>query len=136
MALLLNSIVDVGVDFNFFVRVVSLEEVQKAIKGGNDILIAIEQYHSDRADLLDRMGAHRSKAIASKIRSESRAFDEGTCLKIAGMERDGARQSALTQLQEYLEQLDQRHSNQLRYGTMELQSSCATLHQMLQTVFG
>ncbi|KAF9143085.1 hypothetical protein BGX30_001385 [Mortierella sp. GBA39] len=113
------------------------EEVQKAIKGGNDILIAIEQYHSDRVDLLDRMDAHRLKATASRIHADGRAlFDEGTCLTIDGRERDGARQSVLTQLQEYLEQLDQRHSNQLRYGTMKLQSSCAMLHQMLQSVFG
>lgn len=111
-------------------HIVSLGEVQKAIKGGNDILIAIERYHSERADLLERMDAHQ-------IRTDSRAFfDEGTCLTINGMERDGAKRSAMTQLQEYLVQLDQRHSNQLRFGTMELQSTCATLHQMLQSVFG
>ncbi|KAF9544365.1 hypothetical protein EC957_012166 [Mortierella hygrophila] len=113
------------------------EEVQKAIKGGNDILIAIEQYHSDRVDLLDRMEAHRLKATASKIHADGRAlFDEGTYPTIDGRERDGARQNVWTQLQEYLEQLDQRHLNQLRYGTMKLQSGCATLHQMLQSVFG
>ncbi|KAG9067185.1 hypothetical protein KI688_011966 [Linnemannia hyalina] len=90
-----------------------------------------------KVDLLDRMDAHRLKDTASKIRADGRALsDEGTCLTIDGRERDGARQSVLTQLQEYLEQLDQRHSNQLRYGTMKLQSSCATLHQMLQSVFG
>ncbi|OAQ35375.1 hypothetical protein K457DRAFT_896144 [Linnemannia elongata AG-77] len=84
-------------------------EVQKAIKGAKDILAAVEQYNFERAGLLDR---------------------------IDGMEQDGAKQSALTQWQEHLDIIDQRHSNQLRNDTMELQSSCATLHQMLRSVFG
>lgn len=92
-----------------FVCVVLLGEVQKAIKGAKDILAAVEQYNFERAGLLDR---------------------------IDGMEQDGAKQSALTQWQEHLDIIDQRHSNQLRNDTMELQSSCATLHQMLRSVFG
>ncbi|KAF8946524.1 hypothetical protein BGZ47_000316 [Haplosporangium gracile] len=113
-------------------------ELQKAIKGGNDILLAIEQYYSERADLLDRIGLYRSNSITytRNMSSDGRApVEEGTGMAMDDKEHNGADQSAPTQLQQFLEMMDKRHSSQVRFGAMELRSRCAALHQMLGSVF-
>ncbi|KAF9143699.1 hypothetical protein BG015_000350 [Linnemannia schmuckeri] len=113
-------------------------ELQKAIKGGNDILLAVEQYYSERADLLDRMGLYRSNSITytHNMRSGGRApVEKGAGMAMDGKEHNGVDQSAPTQLQQFLEMMDKRHSNQVRFGAMELRSRCAALHQMLESVF-
>ncbi|KAG0295556.1 hypothetical protein BGZ96_011506 [Linnemannia gamsii] len=102
------------------------EELKKLIKGGNDVFIAMEKYHAERADLLSKMHAR-------KHGSDGHAFAEGgSGMAIEGKEQDD---DALAQLELCLELLDMRHSSTVRYGALELQSSCAALYQMLRTVF-
>lgn len=85
----------------------------------------MEKYHAERADLLSKMDA-RNRGF------DRHAFaEDGSSMAIEGRELDGAGESALAQL----ELLDMRHSSTVRYGALELQSSCAALYQMLRTVF-
>ncbi|KAF9122048.1 hypothetical protein BGW39_010064 [Mortierella sp. 14UC] len=111
-------------------------EVSKVIKGVNDILAAIEKSDADRADLLTKIETHRANIDCSTRKSSGKnrtlAYDDDGAA--AGMRIVG-RDSALGQMEQNLEQLDSRQTSRVQFGVMELQSSCAGLHQMLRTVF-
>ncbi|KAF9106750.1 hypothetical protein BGX29_008608 [Mortierella sp. GBA35] len=105
-------------------------ELSKLMKGANDIIGTIEKYHAERAELLDKIEKHRQNLCNCSCTgcAKGRAFGEvSNC-----HQHDD---SALRELERCLDLMDMRQKSRVRFGSLELQASCAGLYQMLRSVF-
>ncbi|KAF9931780.1 hypothetical protein FBU30_009584 [Linnemannia zychae] len=114
-------------------------ELTKLLKGGNDILNAIEKYNSERAEILIKIEGCRTNIDCNgcyQNKCDKKSLDRKSSDIMNEKKRHDIGNSTLTQMELNLEMLDMRQLSRVRSGVLELQASCVGLYQMLLSVFG
>ncbi|KAF9436339.1 hypothetical protein BGZ76_004233 [Entomortierella beljakovae] len=115
-------------------------ELEGLTNGGNNILNAIEKYHSTRLDLLLKM--EQQQKVSDKNNEDTiTVHSVNSSITVGdddddddGDEPDEPINSCLSELDSLLELLDERQQNRLWLWASEIQASCAGMYRLLKSM--